>query len=332
MESRPVHVRRSHAKLNLALAVSPPIVSGERAGWHEIASWFVPLSLHDTLTATRLEDDRLSRYAILWAEDAARATAIDWSITKDLAVRAHRVMEAHAGRSLPVQMKLEKRIPVGGGLGGGSSNAGAMLLATRALFHAEAGDADLPALGVTLGSDVPYFVDTSGASNTAEPNGGGAPAPALVEGFGDRIERTTSVRSPEGGPVWATLIIPDVGCSTPSVYRAFDAIDPDVLRAQSGETGFDARAERIRAMARAGVVDSDVLFNDLAPAAQAVAPSLAELRATLSGLTGLQTHVTGSGSTLYQIARDGEHAERVARDIESAVSREKAATLAVRLL
>ena len=103
------------AKINLALAVD----RARDDGMHPIVSWMTPIGLMDELAVTRLEDDRLSRYAVLWHEDAPVRSAIDWSITSDLAVRAHLALEAHAGRKLPVQMKLEKRIPVGGGLGGG---------------------------------------------------------------------------------------------------------------------------------------------------------------------------------------------------------------------
>lgn len=326
MSDRPVHIRNAHAKLNLALAVSPPIDSGERAGWHEITSWFVSVSLHDTLSVTRLEEDRLSRYAILWASDAARATPIDWSITRDLAVRAHRSLEERAGGALPVQMKLEKRIPVGGGLGGGSSNGASMLLATRALFPESTSEADLCALAGALGSDVSFFLDANGSSDEAPAR------PALVEGFGDRVERLDRVKSASGGAVSAVLIFPDIACPTPAVYRAFDAIDPQTLAAQSGPGSYKQRATRVREAARAGIVDPDALFNDLAPAAQAVAASLAELRVRLSGLTGLQTFVTGSGSTLFQIGQDPDHAAHLAETIGAHIPRERAAVTPVDLL
>src|SRR5688572_29653853 len=103
------------AKLNLALSVGPP--SPELGGFHPIASWMMTVDLFDELTLTRLEPDVLSRYAIVWHKDARRRSEINWSLTKDLAVRAHHALEKHLGRvggtvgGLPVQMKLEKRIP-----------------------------------------------------------------------------------------------------------------------------------------------------------------------------------------------------------------------------
>ena len=112
------------AKLNLALSVGAP--NAQRM--HPIASWMVTVSLHDELFLEELQADSLSLYAIIWHKDARRKSEIDWSITKDLAVRAHLAVEAHVGRKLPIKMRLEKRIPVGGGLGGGSSNVGMPLL------------------------------------------------------------------------------------------------------------------------------------------------------------------------------------------------------------
>ena len=72
------------AKLNLALSVGTP----NAQGMHPICSWMVTVNLFDDLLVTRLEDDRLSRYAILWHADAKRRSDINWSITRDLAVRA----------------------------------------------------------------------------------------------------------------------------------------------------------------------------------------------------------------------------------------------------
>lgn len=299
---------RAHAKLNLALAASPPIAAeGPRKGWHEIASWFAPIDLHDTLTVTRLEGGRLSAYAIDWAREgtgeagAPRPTAIDWPVTKDLGVRAHLLLEREAGRALPIRMRVEKRIPVGGGLGGGSSDAAAALLAVNELFGLGLAIERLRELSRELGSDVAFFLDEAGLITDA-------PRPAFVSGFGDRIERTPAVRGEGDGSAHAVLVFPEFGCATPAVYKAFDAIDPATLRPSAR---FEERAQSARTLATRAALVRDLageLFNDLAPAAEVVAPALRELREALRRACELEAHVTGSGSTLFFVARDGDHA------------------------
>src|SRR5206468_3336755 len=118
------------AKLTLALSVGPP----DANRMHPIASWMVTVDFHDDLHLLRLPSGSFSRYAILWHKDAKRRSEINWSITKDLAVRAHLALEKYLKRDLPVQLRLEKRIPVGAGLGGGSSDAAAMLRAVNEVF------------------------------------------------------------------------------------------------------------------------------------------------------------------------------------------------------
>lgn len=330
------------AKLNLALAVSPPVMEdGPRRGWHEIASWFAPIDLADTLMLTRLDDDSLSHYAIHWADakserPAPKPTPIDWSITKDLAVRAHLLLEREAGRTLPVRLRLEKRIPVGGGLGGGSSDAAAALRGVNALFELGLSPQRLRDLSRELGSDVAFFLGADEVSQPASavsnpsPRRGedvdaqhrqerGSLAPAFVSGFGDRIERTPPITGASGSDSGETdahlvLIFPDFGCATPAVYKAFDAIDPSVLRPSAR---FEERARAAKALAERAALDAGVsaeLFNDLAPAAEAVAPALRDLREGLRRVCETVVHVTGSGSTLFMVARDEEHARWMAEE------------------
>lgn len=319
---------RAHAKVNLALAVSPPIASdGPRKGWHEIASWFAPIDLHDTLTVTRLEDGRLSAYAIDWAREgtgeagAPRPTPIDWPVTKDLGVRAHLLLEREAGRPLPVRMRAEKRIPVGGGLGGGSSDAAAAMLAVNELFGLGLPIERLRELSRELGSDVAFFLDEASL-------GDNPPRPAFVSGFGDRIERTAPVRGEGGGSAHAVLVFPEFGCATPAVYRAFDAIDPATLRPSAR---FDERARAASGLAARATLspgDAGALFNDLAPAAEAVAPALRDLRDALRRACELEAHVTGSGSTLFLVATDTRHARWI---IETMVKNGHAGVIDVQL-
>ncbi len=299
------HVSASaRAKINLALAVSPPISEeGPRKGWHAIASWMAPIGLADTLAIRAAAPGEASAHEIRWADDAPRATPIDWPIEKDLAVRAHRLLEREAGRALRLRLTLEKRTPVGGGLGGGSSDAAAALSAiNRALDLGFSADR-LAALSRELGSDVAFFLDGGGENGVR---------PALVEGFGDRIARTPRV----AGDV--VLILPPFGCATPAVYKAFDSIPDETLTRQSGQAGFNRRAEAAAALARAAMIDAGTpLFNDLAPAAELVAPGLAEIRAEAARATETPVHVTGSGSTCFQVARDAEHAAWLAARVRA---------------
>jgi 4-diphosphocytidyl-2-C-methyl-D-erythritol kinase len=253
---------------------------------HPICSWMVTVDLFDDLEVTRLKPDRFSRYAILWHEDAPRRSEIDWSITKDLAVRAHLAMQRHVRRKLPVQLKLEKRIPVGGGLGGGSSDAAAMLHAVNMLYELGLNAAELAQVGAEIGSDVPFLV-----------HGGSA----IVEGLGDRLERH------EGVPdLHAVVVFPAASCPTGEVYGRFDDLEPGPLR-----------DEAVRAMA-AGMPRGpgpDGPFNDLAAAAMKVVPELAEDLRRLAEVAERPAHVSGSGSSLFVLCDDPMHAAYLARAI-----------------
>ena len=236
----------------------------------------VTVDFFDDLVVTMLDPGDLSRYAVLWHEKAPQRSEIDWSIQDDLAVRAHLALEQHVGRPLPVQMKLDKRIPVGGGLGGGSSNAASMLRAVDTLHELKLSDADLLELAATLGSDVPFFLE------------GGS---ALVQGKGESIQRHDMRPA-----LHAVLVFPEISCPTGAVYRAFD---------ESAPVRF--RGEQVEAMVSA-TPDQQAFFNDLAAPAMSVAPALGEVHARVSAMAEGPVHVSGSGSTLFLPCSDALHA------------------------
>jgi 4-diphosphocytidyl-2-C-methyl-D-erythritol kinase len=272
------------AKVNLALSVSPPV----DGGMHEIASWMVTTAFADELEVKRLPADRPSRFSIDWHDEARRRTDIDWLIRKDLAVRAHALLEARIGCALPVQLRLRKRIPVGGGLGGGSSNAAAMLRALDALFDLRLRAGYLEAISRELGSDVPFLV-----------RGGSA----LVEGTGERLTRVAMPL------VHLVFVFPPIACPTGPVYHAFDSLRPNAR----------LDAPRVRGLveaAESGWLRADMPFNDLADAALEVAPALGELRARLEAIAQSPVHVSGSGSTLFIVCDSPIHAEALAGAIE----------------
>ena len=151
-------VLSAHAKVNLALSVGPPIADGPRAGMHPIASWMAPVELSDTIEIATLEPGSDAR-----AEIVGDGVQVNWLVANDLTLRAVRALENEAGRSLPVGVRVTKRIPAGGGLGGGSSDAAAVLRGLDALLgrgHGLGlGHEKLRAIAATLGSDIPFFID-----------------------------------------------------------------------------------------------------------------------------------------------------------------------------
>lgn len=273
------------AKLNLALAVGAAAADG----LHPITSWMVTIGLCDELELRRLPPGSLSRFAIEWHPEARRRSAIDWPITADLAVRAHQSLERTLQRSLPVQMRLRKRIPVGGGLGGGSSDAAAMLRGLERLFRLGLDAASRRAVAASLGSDVPFLLE------------GGS---GLVEGVGERVE---SLGPPPA--LHAMLLLPEEACPTGAVYRRFDTLPPRAFE-----------RERVRELARhahaAGELEAAGPFNDLAEPAYLEHPALRHVADCCARLLDRPVHVSGSGSTLFALAGDAGEARAMAVEVE----------------
>jgi 4-diphosphocytidyl-2-C-methyl-D-erythritol kinase len=260
--------RACHAKINLALAVGPPIPPGLTGeGLHPVCSWVCRVGLADTL---RME--RLDRGPSTYTRRFEDGTPVDWPEDRDLAVRAHRSLGHPPDRLVPIELELVKRIPAGAGLGGGSADAGGVLMGIRELFTPPTPIGFLRERAFLLGCDVPFFVDEQ-------------PGPAVVSGLGERVERTPAMDLP------VTLILPPFGCPTGAVYRAFDALR------LAGD--FEESTRRVREAAAAGRTDG--LFNDLLPAAEAVRPQLRTLRERIERATGERVHLSGSGSTLFLI-------------------------------
>lgn len=205
-------VAHAPAKVNLALAVGPV----QADGLHPIASRMVSVDLYDDLELRELPAGSMPRFATLWHEDALRTSTIDWRFGIDLAARAHRLLEEVTATALPVQSTLRKRIPVGGGLGGGSSDAAAMLHGLNALFDLGLGTPRLAELGGALGADVPFLV-----------HGGHA----FVEGTGDRCSPL-----PMDDELDFVLVFPDVACPTAQIFAAFDHQPPAAFEAERAKT------------------------------------------------------------------------------------------------
>ncbi|MFO7188399.1 MAG: 4-(cytidine 5'-diphospho)-2-C-methyl-D-erythritol kinase [Pseudomonadota bacterium] len=173
------------AKLNLFLHVV-----GRRAdGYHLLQSIFRLVDLCDWIAIEVREDGRLVR-----ANEVPGVPP-----EQDLAMRAAALLQAHSGTRLGATIAVEKNIPMGGGLGGGSSDAATTLMALNALWGLDLGTEALAALAVRLGADVPFFL-----------YGGNA----WVEGVGERI---TPIVLP---PAWYVIVAPGVHVPTAAVFAA----------------------------------------------------------------------------------------------------------------
>ena len=173
------------AKLNLFLHVT-----ARRAdGYHELQTLFQLLDLADTIAIRVREDGAIER------PEGPRDVAPE----ADLAVRAAHALKTATGVRLGADLKVLKRIPLGGGLGGGSSDAATALLALNELWGCGLGQSELAVLGRSLGADVPVFIE--GFS-------------AWGEGIGERL---APVELPER---WYLVIHPGVAVSTASVFQS----------------------------------------------------------------------------------------------------------------
>jgi 4-diphosphocytidyl-2-C-methyl-D-erythritol kinase len=173
------------AKLNLFLHVT-----GRRAdGYHELQTLFQLIDLADTIAIRVREDGAIER------PEGPR----DVPAESDLAVRAARTLKAASGTRLGADLRVLKRIPQGGGLGGGSSDAATTLVALNELWNCGLTTPDLATLGLPLGADVPVFI-------------GGLTA--WGEGIGERL---TPVELPER---WYLIIHPGCSVSTREVFQS----------------------------------------------------------------------------------------------------------------
>ncbi len=296
-------VVRCPAKLNLTLAVAPPLeVTNKNADpRHAIVSWMVATDFADTLELAVLEKVAdASRFDIAFADDAPLRQPVDWPLDRDLAFRAHAAVEQHLRRTVPVDVKLTKRIAAGAGLGGGSADAAGVLSALgQALGDELPFDAQL-ALARALGSDVAFALHALHGSPSA-----------VATGFGDDLQPV-----PCTTPLHAALVLPPFSCPTAAVYAAFDRQHRDPSNAVSR---FNATADESALKLARSTADLALatLFNDLTDAACDAEPKLRGLLDTLRA-ADLPAHVTGSGSAVFLPARDADHANATAEHAKRA--------------
>jgi len=261
--------RDAPAKINLGLRVV-----GRRAdGYHLLDSLFVPLDLCDEVAVAVEPADGEN---VVRIEVSGRSAGVP-ADARNLAARAASAFAERAGLRHRIAVQLDKRIPTGAGLGGGSSDAGAVLRLLSELFPGAVGPGDLAAVALELGADVPFFLD---------------PRPARVGGVGERIEPLADL------PALPVLLVnPGAELGTAGVYAAFDALTP-ALTTPEGETRIPPPSATPW---RYSGVDSLDLHNDLEAAAIRLCPPVARIRDRVGRLGPAAVGMSGSGPTLFGI-------------------------------
>lgn len=264
---------RAAAKINLCLRVI-----GRRAdGYHLIDSVIVPVGLYDRLG---LEVEAASRTTI----ELISASPGVPSGPDNLVVRAAQLFLERTGRFARITLRLEKEIPVGAGLGGGSSDAAAVLHALNRALACQVPVRTLMKWGLELGADVPVLVYGR---------------PARVSGIGENVEGLAVY------PRWAVVLVaPARPLATKEVYEAFDGS----LTSKPAPSNNATLSEGL-------LLSPELLVNDLEAAASQILPELHALKRRLLEHGAAAAVMTGSGSVAFGVWRDLASAETVAKEI-----------------
>lgn len=268
---------RAPAKLNLFLEVL-----GERPdGYHEVATVMHAIDLADTVT--------------LAPSDApgTRLVCDDPSVPaggENLCVRAAELVREHAGRADGLEIRLEKRIPAGAGLGGGSSDAAAVINGLDRLWSLGLAREERLRLAARLGSDVPFFIE------------GGT---ALCTGRGENVKKVKEI-----GGITFILFLPQLVIATRDIYKMLKSfLTENVKNVESFIEALEAGGPRVWGPA---------IFNRLEEPVFALHPALGEARGRMAGLLSAGAHMSGSGSALFGVLETGRGAESLARRVQAA--------------
>lgn len=260
--------RRAPAKINLWLEV----IRKREDGYHDLSSLMLPVDIHDDLEVTPSPGAGI------------RLRCDPGGLPRDrnnLAWRAAESFFELMGEAAGVDLLLRKRIPVGAGMGGGSSDAAAVLLALEELFPGRVSRERLHEAAARLGADVPFFLDAR---------------PALATGIGERLEPVAGVP-----PYPLVLIKPAVEVATAHVYKN--------LRLTRGSSRIKLRAFMDRPWDL-----QDVLENDLESVTVSEHSELREIKGWLLDQGSLGALMSGSGPTVFGVFRDFEAALRASEE------------------
>ena len=287
--ARTVRVK-APGKVNVSLEVGPLRADG----YHSVASVYLAVSLYEEVAATSTETPGIT-------VSLSRASTVDLDAAdipldgNNLACKAAAIMADVSERPTGVHLEITKRVPVAGGMGGGSADAAATLLACDALWNSGLSREELAHLAAELGADVPFSLL------------GGT---AVGLGVGDELSPALAKAQTH----WV-LVTADYGLPTPEVYRTLDRLR-DAGGIQAAEpTGVDPK---ILTALRGGDAEAlgRVLVNDLQRASIELAPALRDTLGIGESHGAIAGIVSGSGPTVALLAEDPVAAEGLAADLQ----------------
>ena len=255
---------KSHAKINLGLKV----VNKREDGYHNIDSIFIELNLHDTISFSRSDTFSLSTNFPDLPDDCS-----------NLVTKAYSLLHPYKEKSiLEYKIHVEKKIPMGSGLGGGSSNAAATLNALNNLWKLNFSLQELEKMGAKLGADVPFFIK------------GGV---QLVEGIGDIL---TSVDPNLLEGYSFLLVVPPIHISTPWAYNALNK----TLQPNKRLPKFPPLSKPMK---------WELFDNDFERVIRKTYPEISNIKEKLQNAGALYAGLSGSGSTVFGVFDNHQKAE-----------------------
>ncbi len=257
---------KAFAKINLGL-----LITGKRHdGYHTLETIFAPINWYDTIEFT--DSDLISM----------SCTNIDLPVDdNNLCIKAASSLKQFAGIRTGVSMKLQKQVPFGAGLGGGSSDAATVLRVLNELWQVNASSVDLHALAVKLGADVPYFLAMKGL--------------AYARGIGDELSDLSLTL-----PYYIVTVFPEEHIATVWAYKnfypRFDRELPD-LKKLASELCISGKKEEL-----------PTFENDFEPAVFDHFPAVREVKSVLLQAGSIFASLSGSGSAVFGLFEQEDQA------------------------
>jgi 4-diphosphocytidyl-2-C-methyl-D-erythritol kinase len=270
------------AKVNLFFEV----IAKRGDGYHEIETLMCPITIFDTLRFSAKPKGNIEFQCDVSHGFSSNSSAecVDLPVdNSNIAVRAVELLRQHAGVRSGAKLGLIKRIPTAAGLGGGSSDAAAALLAANVAWEINWPIDKLAELAARLGSDVPFFL---------------ASGPAICRGRGEQVEPVGAI-----GTLHFVIVRPPVGLATEAVYKICRPAEKPLSvmpLIHALRQGNKSKAGRM-------------LFNRLLPSASALSPWIGRLQREFDRLDCLGHGLSGSGSSYFGLCRHARHARRIAR-------------------